>query len=257
MESALYRGWVSHRRHGPTKNVFRYSVFQLYLDLDELEDVFSYMRVCSIDRPNLVSFMRADHLGDPGLPLDTAVRDLVERETAERPRGPIRLLTHPRYFGYVMNPVSFYYCYDRSGQDVQAIVAEINNTPWGERHCHVLGGRQNRGSAGHHHYRFAKSFHVSPFMPMELTYDWHFSRPGERLTVHMKNIERGERVVFDATLSLARRPLTTRELGRALVQHPFMTASVITAIYWQALRLWLKRAPFYSHPAKVRERSTP
>lgn len=251
MHSCLYRGWVAHRRFAPTRHVFRYAVFQLFLDLDELDRVFSGVPGWSTGRPSVAWFRRADHLGDPAVPLDRAVRDLVERRTGVRPGGPIRLLTHLRYFGYVMNPVSFYYCYDRAGRRVDTIVAEVTNTPWGERHCYVLAERDNRGDAVHKHYRFAKRFHVSPFMGMDIDYDWRFRVPGQRLVVHMKNLEPGrDRPLFDATLSLTRRPLTADELGRALIRYPFMTGKVIAAIYWQAFRLWLRRTPFYDHPLR-------
>jgi DUF1365 family protein len=256
MQSCLYRGWVRHRRYAPLGHAFRYRVFLLYLALDELEQgLLSAARLSplfSIDRPNLISFRRRDYLGDARVPLDRAVRDLVERETGRRPAGRIALLTHPRYFGYVMNPVSFYYCYTPAGDAVDTVVAEIENTPWGERHAYVLDEAQNLGSLRHKRYRFDKRFHVSPFMPMQQTYDWRFRTPGEHVAVHMQSFEqRGPALerVFDATMALRRQPLDGRALHGALLRHPFMTGKVIAAIYWQALRLWLARAPFHEHPA--------
>ena len=163
--------------------------------------------------------------------------------------GPVRLLTHPRHFGYGFNPVSFYYCFDRAGSTVEAIVAEITNTPWGERHCYVLPVESSR-SAEHLHFRFGKDFHVSPFLPMNHDYDWRFSIPDERLAVHMQNLSAGE-VVFDATLALQRMPIDGAVLARALAGFPLMTAKVTAGIYWQALRLWLKRAPVFTHPDKT------
>jgi DUF1365 family protein len=247
VNSCVYTGTVRHRRLKPVGNAFRYSLFMLYLDLDELPRVFDGRWLWSSNRPALAWFRRADYLGDPDAPLDQSVRDLVERRTRKRPAGPIRLLTHLRFFGYVMNPVSFYYCYDRTGTTVETIVAEITNTPWGERHAYVLAAAPGGGRAAQR-FRFPKEFHVSPFMPMEQQYDWRFSAPGERLVVHMENLERRGKL-FDATLALKREPLNGRSLAAALALHPWMTAKVAAGIYWQALRLFLKRAPFHAHPA--------
>lgn len=249
MNSALYVGRLRHRRASPVPHEFTYSVFQVFLDLAELDQVFTGRWFWSTRRRALAWFNRADHLGDPSVPLDTAVRDLVAASGASRPAGPIRLLTNLRYFGYVMNPVSFYYCYDRAGTRVETIVAEVNNTPWGERHCYVL-----TGSAGHtpHRFELAKAFHVSPFMPMDLSYDWRFTEPGERLNVHMLNLESG-RSFFDATLSLERRPIGGVQLAYVLIRYPFMTLQVIGGIYWQALRLWWKGVPYHPPPEPRRD----
>ena len=219
----------------------------MYLDLAELPRLFARRWLWSAARPSLAWFRREDHLGDPRVPLDQAVRDLVEAETGRRPRGAIRLLTHLRYFGYCFNPVSFYYCFDPTGAQVETIVAEVNNTPWRERHCYVLDAQIRQVRPGR--YRLAKTFHVSPFMPMEQVYDWRFGPPGAALAVHMESYAGGTKV-FDATLGLRRREISTTALARTLLRFPVMTGQVIAAIHWQALRLWLKRVPVFTHPAK-------
>ena len=231
MHSAIYRGWLRHRRFAPRRHAFRYALFMVYLDLAELDQAFRGRWLWRA----VARFRREDHLGDTSVSLDQAVRDLVQRQTGKRPQGRIRLLTHLRYFGYCFNPVSFYYCFDGAGH-VEAIVAEVNNTPWGERRCYVLGPRRTTTR---------KAMHVSPFMPMDLSYDWRFTAPGERLGVGMA-LERGGEKAFDATLALAREPIS----NGVLLRFPWMTLKVIAAIHWEALRLWLKRVPIHPHPSR-------
>jgi DUF1365 family protein len=182
--------------------------------------------------------------------VDTAVRDLVETRLGDRPSGPIRLLTHLRYFGYCFNPASFYYCYDASDNRVETIVVEIHNTPWGERHCYVFDDTQNEHLVRHwRRYRFNKVFHVSPFIDMDISYDWRFRVPGEKIQIHMINFEKGEKL-FDASLMLQRRAINHKELTSVLLKYPFMTIKVTAMIYFQALRLLLKNTPFFTHPKK-------
>jgi hypothetical protein len=250
MNSCLYFGSVRHRRFAPVAHAFRYRLFQVYLDLDELDRVFRGRWLWSARRPALAWLRRDDHLGDPALPLKQAVCDLVEQSTGRRPQGPVRLLTHLRYFGYCFNPVSFYYCFDPADRKVDAIVAEINNTPWGERHCYVLAAPHTESQCRLQRFGFPKRFHVSPFLPMDLDYDWRFGVPGARLAVHMINRHAGA-TVFDASLSLVRRSITGGSLAFALARFPFMTLAVLRRIYWHALILWLKRTPFFPHPRQV------
>jgi uncharacterized protein len=247
MQSALYTGRLSHHRHLPTPHAFEYRMCMAWLDLAELDEVFRGRWLWSTRRPALAWLRRSDYLGDAGTPLDQAVRDRVETETGRRPRGPVRLLTHLRTFGHCFNPVSFYYCYS-ADESLEAIVAEITNTPWNERHAYVLPVDPGQASGNSMRFRFGKSFHVSPFMPMDLDYDWRFSRPDARIAVHMRNRREGE-TLFDAALSLERREITGANLASALAGYPFATIQVVAAIYWQALRLWMKRIPFHDHPA--------
>ena len=245
--SCIYEGRLRHRRFAPVPHAFEYRLFMMYLDLAELPALFDRRLLWSSERPNLACFRRADHLGEPQQPLEDSVRQLVGEESGRRPDGPIRLLTHLRYGGYCFNPVSFYYCFDRAGRRLETVVGEVNNTPWGEQHCYVLHQGLDSGRGSHNCYRFSKAFHVSPFMGMRQEYTWRFSTPRSRLAVHMDNRQDGSRL-FDATLALRRREISAASLARVLVQYPLMTAKVIAAIHWQALRLRLKGCPFHPHP---------
>jgi DUF1365 family protein len=248
LASAVYEGVVRHRRFSPHAHAFNYRMAQLYLDLDEVDKVFAGRWLWSNERANVAQFRRRDYLGPTPLSLADAVRQRVEQATGRRPLGPIRLLTHLRYAGLVFNPVSFYYCFGEDSQTLVAIVAEITNTPWKERHAYVLPIERAQIHGRALHWNFAKTFHVSPFMPMDCQYDWRFTVPDDDLLVHM-NVEREGLHAFDATLSLQRLPLTGASLARVLWRYPLMTAQVVGAIHWQALRLWLRRNPVHDRPA--------
>jgi hypothetical protein len=250
--SCLYVGKVRHRRYAPSQNSFTYTLYMSYLDLDELESVFRGRLLWSTKGPNLSWLRRADHLRHSEKPFKVAVQDLVEKRTGKRPAGPIRLLTHLRQFGFVFNPVSFYFCWDPSDSYVETIVSEVHNTPWLEQYCYVhqRDSANLESTQGKHRYQFGKDFHVSPFMPMDVSYDWRFADPGKSLAIHMENYRQGEKF-FDATLSMQRREITTGSLAEALVHFPFMTGKVSALIYLQALKLWWKGTPFYTHPKKL------
>jgi DUF1365 family protein len=246
--SCVYEGTIRHRRHDPVRHDLRYPIGLLFLDLGELPDVFDPHPLWSARRRALGRFRRADFLGDPLRPLDAAVRAVVEEQTGTRPGGPVRLLTHARTFGHCFNPVSFYYCYEPSGERVQAAVAEVTNTPWGERHAYVL---RRSGDGRVMEDRFAKAFHVSPFMGMDHDYAWRVVEPGPELLVHIDSLRDG-RTAFDATLTLRRRALDGRSLNRLLWRYPAATMVAGARIYAHALRLKAKGAPYFPHPERSR-----
>jgi DUF1365 family protein len=246
----LYEGEVRHRRSEPSPHAFHYRLFMPYVDVDRLAETFRGRLFWSTRRPNLAWFRRADHLGPIDRGLGDCVRDLVERRIGRRPEGPVRLLTHFRYFGIAMNPISLYYCFD-AGERLDAVVAEVSNTPWNERHWYVLDGR--RGESTLVRAETEKAFHVSPFLGMHYDYVFQLNEPNERLYVHVANRDRripDRRPIFEATLDLRRRPLDGAGLASVLVRHPCMTLGVFAGIYHQAFRLWWKGTPFFSHPGR-------
>jgi len=247
MNSCIFEGRLKHSRYTPVRHEFEYRLFMMYLDLTELEDVFRGRWFWSVNRPTLARFRRSDHIGDPDQPLEGCVRDLVEDRTGRRPTGPIRLLTQLSYLGYGFSPVSFYYCFDSTGEVVESIVTEVNNTPWGEQYCYVLSDRAEPGSAKLRHFRLSKEFHVSPFMDMAIDYEWKFTNPEDRLHVYMENHKDGGKF-FEATMRLERSEISRHSLARLLAVYPLITMRIVLGIYWQALCLWLKRCLVYDHP---------
>ncbi len=249
VESSLYFGTLRHRRFGPARHEFTYPIFMAFLDVDRLPELMRVSRLSSYNRFNWASFHESDHFGDPALTLRERLKGDAAASGIDLPDGPIFLLTHLRYLGYNFNPVSFFYCYGREGR-LESVLAEVNST-FGESHNYWLSPA-NR-TPGAQTYRSPKVMHVSPFMPMELDYRFVLPPPGERLIAHMDTFAGGRRS-FDATLSLERAPWSAPSLRAALLRFPWMTAAVTAAIHWQALKLYLKKVPVFTHPARRQEK---
>ncbi len=248
MKSCLYTGRVSHTRLRPVRHAFRYRIWLALVELGELENPGGPLR--GLWR-RLLRLRPADHLPDRPEPgLRQRLAGLVGDRTGLAPDGEVYLLTGFGFLGHRFNPVSFFFCLDAAGELV-CLVAEVTNTPWGERFYYVMDARAQRHERIKR-FRSTKRFHVSPFLPMDMEYQWRFNVPGQKLGIGLAADRDGARV-FSAALGLDRRPLTRRALALALLQQPGMSLLVLWRIHWQALRLWLKSVPFYPHPAGGRQ----
>ncbi len=242
-QSCLYEGAIRHRRYEGAAREFRHRLALAYIDLDELPRLAGGRLVRR--GPGLLRFRRRDYLGDPTVPLREAVAEEVQRQGGEFPRGPIRVLTGLRSFGHCFNPVSFYLCFDAGGTRLEHVLAEVTNTPWGERHAYLItattpGTAPVTGQS-------TKRLHVSPFMGMAQSYTWRVGAPGRRLEIHIEN--RGaEHLLFDATLALRRRELTRSSLAGITIRYPFATLRVLALIYGHAIALGLRGVPIHPHP---------
>ena len=242
LRSALYEGRVVHHRHTPVDHRFTFPIAMVLLDLAEVGSVCRLHPLWSEEQPNAVSFRRRDYLGDPSIPLDVAVRDLVEERTGARPSGPVAVLTQLRTWGWLFNPITTYYCYEPTGSVVETTVVQVTNTPWHQRTAYVLGG------TGSH--LVAKEMHVSPFLSMDVTHRFTIGEPGDRLTLAVDDLH-GDELVFAASMALARVPVGRRGQGRLLWRYPVMTVRVSAGIYLQALALHRKGVPFHRHPDRI------
>jgi hypothetical protein len=244
--SCIYEGTVRHRRTEPCK-VWTHRLALAYIDLDELPSLLGGR--LAAPGPGLLRFRRRDYLGDPDIPLDVAVRRRVRDLAGHAPDGPIRLLAQLRSCGLCFNPVSFYYCLSGDGERVEAALAEVTNTPWGERHSYLLRARDDESTllTG----AFAKQLHVSPFMGMDHQYDARASTPGPTLSVHIESVRAGA-TVFDATLAMQRQELTRASAARMTARDPLATARVLALIYGHAVALKLAGARVHPHPEAAR-----
>jgi DUF1365 family protein len=235
--SSLCVGSLVHHRMAAPEHRFTYALYMLLLDLDELPDLDRRLRLFGHNRSRPIAFRDTDHLGVTAVPLREKVAAFLRAQGIEPPGGRILLLTHPRIFGYVFNPVSFFYCYDRAGV-LRARVAEVHNT-FGDRHAYA-----DRDSA----WSDKKVMHVSPFFSTAGSYLWQLPEPNrDRVLAHV-GLRRDGHPLLQASLTLRPEPLTDRGLAWALIRYPLMTLKVVAAIHWEALRLWRKGAPVFPNP---------
>ncbi len=241
--SALYVGRVTHRRLRPRPHSLAYRGYWLLLDLDEIDSVSGRLRLFSHNRFNLFSFYDADHASGSG-----KLRPQIERHLSDAgidiDGGAIRLLTMPRLLGYVFNPLSIYFCHHRDGT-LAALLYEVSNT-FGERHSYLIAVSEPENNPIRQ--RCEKLLYVSPFLGMDMRYDFHVIPPGQQTSVTVRAADASGDVVV-ATLNGVRTPLSDARLLRVFVTHPLLTAKVTLGIHWEALRLWLKGMRLQPRPS--------
>jgi len=261
--SCIYRGQVWHRRFVPKEHAFKYQAFMVYLDLDEIGPLFKQTPFWGKKWFHLARFKRSDFFGDENKKITDCVREEVQQQLGFKPQGAIRLLTNLRYFGYITNPISCYYCFDKVDQCVDdasehhdkeqpvALLLEVTNTPWDEKIAYVLDLRQHSHSITEP-IRFSKQMHVSPFMPMTIDYCWRgqFGQKDLKFVLENWQANSDDDLLFKAGVNFKKQVLDAKTSTLILISFPLMTVKVITGIYWQALRLWLKKVRLYAHPNK-------
>lgn len=286
---SVFEGWVTHERYQPKSHYLRYKLFYLLLDLDQLDSLDKISPWWSTQRLNLVQFRRNDYLPcstkteskRDTAALKQAVTDTIFEATQKRFEGKVFLLTNLRYWGYCFNPVSYYFCYDHNNE-LAYIVDEVTNTPWKERHNYVhecqqqpVGAEPEQSSRVDDkpthivQFKFNKDFHVSPFMPMAMHYQTTYRLKQRKMLIHMELFEsmlkstpettkteqpkpnQEQAAVFYATMNLSGQPLTRSIANWLPFRFPLQCSKIIMAIYWQALQLWLKKTPFFSHPSSL------
>lgn len=241
MKSALYAGFISHTRHIPKVHSFRYPFFMWFLDLEEIEKGISFGKWFSSVGFALSRFKREDYMGDSSELLADSVKREMLRITGQPVLGKVFGLMNLRTLGLYFSPVNFYYGFDRAGMPSH-FLAEVSNIPWNERHHygHLL-------SNGESSQENPKNFKVSPFNPeSNQTYKWKISQPSEKLEINLGvHDERGH--IFEAALRLQRNPFDLKTVKYYLKRTPAMTAMIVSRIYWQASKIFLKGIPYISY----------
>ncbi|NDV92135.1 DUF1365 family protein [Alteromonas sp. 345S023] len=242
MDSAIYQGKVFHQRFVPTQHKFDYDIYLFWLHLDELADLSESLMHFSATSRARVRFNRDDYLGPREKSLALAVKEKMTQLGANDVEGDIFMLGQLRIWGLYFSPVNFYYLRTPCGH-FSYLLAEVSNTPWNERHYYLVDLDKQDDTE--------KAFHVSPFNPMDMTYQWHIGQPSSRLSLTMNCVR--DKKEFSAGIRLSRLSLNNTNLSRVMKRIPSMTIKTMVGIYWQAIKLFFKRTPIYDHPKKSQE----
>jgi DUF1365 family protein len=250
LRSSLYVGSVMHRRLRPRVHRFRYRAFWFLLDLDELDELSNKLRWFSYNRSNIFSFYDADHGDGTATPIRTQIERKLAEAQVDLAGGRIRLLCMPRTLGYCFNPISIYFCY-RADASLAVVVYQVHNT-FGERHSYVI---RVEGQNAALYQRSQKIIYVSPFLDMDMRYDFRITGPDERIAVGIC-ASSSQKPVLNAVLAGVRSDLTDRNLMSVFVKIPALTIKVLAAIHWEALRLWTKGIGLRQRPLPPRRPAT-
>ncbi len=244
MESAIYQGKVNHQRFKPTQHKFDYDIYVMWLKLSEIDQLGTMLKRFSVGKRGWLSFHRDDYYGDSTLPLDEAIRQkMTELNDGAKLEGDVFFFGQLRSFGIYFSPVNFYFLRSCEAKRFTHMLAEVSNTPWNERHYYLVDMDTQEDTE--------KAFHVSPFNPLDMTYKWTIRQPDERFSLVMACHQKEKD--FIAGLNMKRISLDNKNLRIMLRRIPSMTIKTVVGIYWQALKLFIKRTPVYDHPNNSQE----
>ena len=249
LQNGIYIGHAYHKRHTPFEHDFTYRVFTLLLDIDEFESTAKRLKFFSYNRWNMFSLAAKDHGARDGSHMRPWIESAAADKDIDITGGKIFILAFPRLWGFVFNPISLYYCYDKSGA-LACILYQVKNT-FGEQHGYLLG-TQDKTDNGAIKQSCEKLFHVSPFIEMNCTYNFIVREPDETLDFKIDqrhiDISGNHQKMLTATWNGKRYDLTDRNIIRTMLMHPFMTYKVVIAIHWEAFWLWIKGAKYIKRP---------
>ena len=243
--SCLYVGSVTHKRFKPKEHYFKYKVFSLYLNLDEIEKVHEKIPFFSYNKFNLISFYDKDHGNRDGSSLKLWVKQKLDEVGIKNEIKSVNLLCYPRIFGYVFNPLSIFFVFDKYSSLI-SIMYEVKNT-FGEQHTYIFKTKDNNLIKNH----CDKKFHVSPFMDLNSTYNFKILKPGKKISIVIDQRDKEGKLLF-ASQDGVKIKLNGKNLLISYLKHPLMTFKIISAIHFEALRLWLKRIKFVRKVLKIK-----